>query len=487
MSAANPTPEELNDLFGGWWTAFNREATNTPDPTTQSGNPTPAELADVFGTWGHAAKINDVNSRKIDDPWQKALEKERNRIAVKQQDWEAQQKPKRAALQQALDAAKAERAKAYEDAHSELIVLADQMKAMQPNIGQRQVGEAYKALKARADALNGYINNLDTTFLSGPQNALDEYTSNAKVEYDAIFGPLQKNFDDAYTLADQLRQNSTQQQGFDAAYADASTRFANAVTQHDKDQAAYDMYVAKKNMYDQDSANRKADIDAGRYAVNPYQFMAQGATLGEIEDLRSQVNSGNLRPNMRVAPELVAPEEVKAPEGFKDTAPVHERVKDPTPSAEAAGILGWKAPDPKAAPPADPAAPTTSTTPTDTSSVTSQYKAPTPEDKVKGTGEAAAPAAPANNSSNEPQGASTLQATSSESGAANTTQTSAAQAPAAVAAAPAPALPAQPTGAVAGQANTTGQAPTEPTAPPVEEKPKPFAEDDGTKKEDHVW
>jgi hypothetical protein len=451
------TPREIETLLG------------KPKPLDPVRDPGPKPLPN-----SPRAKAEALLPR--DQQYAIAIARERARIDTEKQHFAQQQDAKRGELETAAKAA-SDALFAAEEAYNQQQILAAQAAAnpkWRNSIASPEttakINAAYEAAKA------GYAQ---------AGTALQTFRDNYDQSIIDFAAPMEKTFLEATTLAQQLRDNGVKQAEFDAAFKDASSRYANAVTQQEKDQAAYDMYVAKKNMYDSDSANRQADIDAGRYAVNPYQFMAQGATLGEINDLRTKVNAGNLRPDMRVPDALVAPEEVKDPGDFKEVAPVHERVKDPTASAEAAAILGWKAPDP-ASIPADPEAPKVSSAETDTSSVVSGYKAPTPEDKVKGTGEAAAPAAPANNTSNEPEGAANLQQTSSASGSANTTQTSATQAPSAVAAAPAPALPAQPTGAVAGQANTTGQATTTPP-PPVEEKPKPFAEDDGTKKEDHVW
>lgn len=303
------------------------------------------------------------------------------------------------------------------------------------------------------------------TALAEHTNGLDERLKNFGAEGEA-------RFNKAVGIADTLTKNAAKQKGFDTAYAKASDEYKNAVTQYDKDRAARKMYEAKKAMYDQDAANRDADIKTGKYAVNPYQFLAQGAQLNEIEELRNKVNAGNLRPDMRVPAELVAPEEVKDPGEFKTGAPVHERVADPTVDADTAQILGYQKP-PEAK--QDAPAPTVSTADVDTSSVTSGYKAPTPEDKLKGTGETqTAPVA-------QPTGASTLQQTSSTS-----TQPSQ-QAPAAQAATPAPALPEQPTGSVAGQTGTSGQQPEQEKPPEEDAKPKPFAADNADEDEDNVF
>jgi hypothetical protein len=199
--------------------------------------------------------------------------------------------------------------------------------------------------------------------------------------------------------------------------------------------------------------------------------MAQGAGINEIDELRKQVNAGNLRPNMRVPDAEVAPTEVKDPGEFKTAEPVHEHVEAPKFSTEVSGILGYKDPTPA---PADAPVAKASTAPIDTSSVKSEYVSPADKNKK--------PEPEKDANGNPIAGAGTLQQTSTT---ANTsTQSTPQTQTAAQAATPAPALAPQPTGSTGGQTNATGQDKTAPvTPPPAEEKPAPFTPDEKTKEE----
>jgi hypothetical protein len=419
------------------------------------------------------------------DQYAIALGRERTRIDAEAHALKQKQDAKRTELQKGLDAATAAREQAREDINAELLALKPIMQGLQPQIQKSAAAkDQYDALMARANLLNQGIKNLDATYTAGAQSALDDFNSGAQAEYDKIIGPQEKNYTDATNLAITLRDNTKKQGEFDKAYNAARSEYENAVTQHDKDYAAFKMYQAKKAMYDQDTANRQADINAGRYAVNPYQFMAQGADLNEINALREQVNAGNLRPNMRVPDAEVAPDEVKDPGNFAGTAPVHQYVEAPKPENQAAaGILGWTAPEP---PKADAPLPQASTADVDTSSVHSDYvspadKAKPPETEKDASGNPVIK--PGSAAANPPPGPSnTLQQTATGSQAQPNQQT------AQQAATPAPALPAQPTGSTGGQTANTGQTQTNtPTAPTQPEKPKPFTEDVQKEDPDHVW
>jgi len=300
---------------------------------------------------------------------------------------------------------------------------------------------------------------------------------------DAFAKPLKDKYGVALSTAEKLRAQARDQAKADADYKTASSMYDNAVTQHDKDYAAFKMYQAKKAMYDQDTANRQADIDAGRYAVNPYQFMAQGANLNEINALREQVNAGNLRPNMRVPDAEVAPTEVKDPGEFARDKPQHVRVAAPEVDDDIATILGYEKPGTQNV---DPTLKTANTGPIDTSSVHSDYvspadKAKPPEPEKDANGNPVIK--PGSAAANPPPGPSnTLQQTATGSQAQPNQQT------AQQAATPAPAMPAQPTGSTGGQTANTGQEQTNtPTAPTQPEKPKPFTEDVQKEDPDHVW
>lgn len=404
-----------------------------------------------------------------DDQYGIALGKERTRMQQAREAYLAEQSHTRDKLATTAGDLAKQAAAAQEAFNAQWIIYqqfanAGKLAQWRPSVDINELRSKYEALKAQADAAYKAVQDFDGSYAAN----LEKFMS-----------PMQKNYDDAVALAQTLRDNKTQQGKYDEAYARARAAYESAVTQHDKDQAAYDMYLAQKRQYDDDAAQRQADIAAGRYAVNPYLFMAQGASLDEIAKLKEQMDAGNLRPNMRVPDAPVAPTEVKDPGQFALTAPVHERVTGPQiTNTAAADILGYKAP---AAPAADAALPTVKTEPTDTSSVTSNYSTPEvtpdkPAPKVDTT--------PRDSSGNvdttKVQGAGTLQQTATT--VAQPTQQTATQQ-----AEPAPALPAQTSGAVSGQENNTGQ--EEQTPPPVtQEKPAPFTADEEKKDEqDNVW
>jgi hypothetical protein len=400
-----------------------------------------------------------------DDAYAIALGKERARIDNEKRAWTEKQATDRAALAKQNETASTE----WQAALTALNEIKNIMAGAASSGGAwRPAHGNLEEAQARADAAEAA--------LTAGTNQLKEFDATYDARTNAYLGPMETNYKDAVGLATTLRDNTKKQTENDAAYARAREAYESAVTQHDKDRAAYDMYKAQKGQYDQDSLNRQADIDAGRYAVNPYAFMAQGAKLNEIEELRKQVNGGNLRPNMRVPDELVAPTEVKDPGEWKTGEPVHERVQGPQGYNLAAGdILGYKAPTEK--PADDPALAHVSTEKTDTTSVAPGYTAPA--DKAK------KPEPEKDPSGNPvvPPTTNNLQATAATAPAAPTQQT------AEQAATPAPKLPEQPSGTVGGQGASTGQAPVEdPAQPPKEEKPKPFSEDNKEQDEDkNVW
>jgi hypothetical protein len=414
-----------------------------------------------------AAKTAALNTP--DDQYAIALGRERTRIDTEKAAMEQKLHSQIDALQQQLADADAKRVTA-QNAYDAQVIL-DKTKAANPAWRNASVSPETSAAITQAK------NEADAAY-AAVRSQLEHFDYDGQLA--AYIDPMEKNYSDAVTTAQTLRDNSKQQGQYDKDYATARTAYDNAVTQHDKDLAAFQMYTAKKGMYDQDSANRQADIDAGRYAVNPYQFLAQGASLDEINKLRDQVNAGNLRPNMRVPDAEVAPDEVKDPGQFDtSTAPTHQQVAAPTVTAPVAQILGYKAPAP---PKADDPLPVASTAATDTSSVQPGYTSPTDknapktDDKPKD-----ASGNPVINQPAQPQGAATLQTTSTT---ANTsTQSTPQTQTAAQAATPAPALAPQASGAVGGQSNSTGQNKTTPSATPVEDKPAPFTPDEKKKDE----
>lgn len=414
--------------------------------------------------------------RTSDDQYAIALGRERSRIDNEAAAFKQNQVAKRAELQKALDAATAERTKAEEAINAELLALKPFMQSLQPQIHNSvKAGAQYDALMQRANLLNQGLKNLDETYIAGPKSALTDFETNAQAQYDQQFGPMEQNYKDAVTAATTLRDNGKKQAEYDTVYKTARSAYDNAVTQHDKDLAAYQMYVAQKGQYAQDSANRQADIDAGRYAVNPYQFMAQGAGINEINALRDQVNAGNLRPNMRVPDAEVAPTEVKDPGAFASDKPVHQKVDAPKLSDSTKTILGYKDP---AAVADDAPLPVASTAEVDTSSVKPGYTSP--EDKNAPKADTTPRDSSGNVVVNQPTGAATLQATPTTANTA--TQSTPQTQTAAQAATPAPALAPQASGSVAGQGTSTGQQATQP-GPKPEDKPAPFTPDE-TKKEE---
>jgi hypothetical protein len=305
------------------------------------------------------------------------------------------------------------------------------------------------------------------------------HDANRKKARDEFRAPMEDRYNRAMGTVSNLAANVDEQKRLDREYEEARAAYNNAVTQHDKDYAAFKMWEAKKAMYDQDSKDRQADIDAGRYAVNPYQFMAQGAGINEIDELRKQVNAGNLRPNMRVPDALVAPEEVKDPGQFQGAAPTRQYVEAPKIDEDVATLIGYTKPN-QTTVSTEIAKP--SSEPVDTSSVTSGYESPAEkEEKPKPETDASGNPVVAQPTGAQPTGAGTLQQTSNAT-------TSPTQQTATQAATPAPALPAQPTGSVAGQGSNTGQTPETQTPPKTEEKPAPFIADEEEKdKQDSVF
>jgi hypothetical protein len=413
-----------------------------------------------------------------DDQYAIALGRERTRIDNEKTAYVAKQQAARKALADQLSKLEQDYADAQESASQAAIL----NKASSPQLpggsggletAVRNAGVSGGAFRVEphvAEAAAAKAADLAAQ-VKGINDQLHDFDTNYQADMDKYFSPMEQNFKDATAAAITLRDNTKKQSEFDAAYKTARAAYDNAVTQHDKDYAAFKMYQAKKGIYDQDSANRQADIDAGRYAVNPYQFMAQGAGINEIDELRKQVNAGNLRPNMRVPDAEVAPTEVKDPGEFKTAEPVHEHVEAPKFSTEVSGILGYKDPTPA---PADAPVAKASTAPIDTSSVKSEYVSPADKNKK--------PEPEKDANGNPIAGAGTLQQTSTT---ANTsTQSTPQTQTAAQAATPAPALAPQPTGSTGGQTNATGQDKTAPvTPPPAEEKPAPFTPDEKTKEE----
>jgi hypothetical protein len=403
-----------------------------------------------------------------DDQYAVALGRERSRIDNEVGAYREQQKAKRASIAEQAEAARQKYEAAMETAHSQALVSRQVNEAngggWHPDSYYFDQALAAQGVPALTQAY-GELSKQLTDFDAGFEQSIKDFSA-----------PMEKNYTDAVNAAITLRDNEKKQGEFDAAYKTARSAYENAVTQHDKDLAAYQMYVAQKAQYDQDSANRTADIDAGRYAVNPYQFMAQGAGINEIEKLREQVNAGNLRPNMRVPDAEVAPTEVVDPGTFQGAAPLHQKVEAPKFSESTNTILGYKPPAPVAD---DAPLPVASTAQTDTSSVKPGYTSP--EDKNAPKTDTAPKDSSGNVIVNQPTGAATLQETSTTANTA--TQSTPQTQTAAQAATPAPALAPQASGSVGGQGNSTGQDKTTQPEPKPEDKPAPFTPDEDKKEE----
>jgi len=442
-----------------------RTGLTAKDIRALTGAPEPIIVPKYLAPAGVAGSKEALADAFVDkgDKYAIALGRERTRIDKEKEAYKAAQLKKRGELETQAAAAR----KAYEAAKEKL----SSIKIM--NAGQGTVGGLYGQIsvnQASTDAAKKAVNDALAALTSVRQQVVD-FDTNYQTGFDEYFAPMEKNYQDATKFAIGIRDSTKKQSEYDTAYEKARQAYDNAVTQHDKDRAAYDMYKAQKDRYDQDSADRQADINAGRYAVNPYQFLAQGAGINEIDELRKQVNAGNLRPNMRVPDAFVAPKEVKDPGDFKTAAPVRERVKGPEGSDDVKKILGYTDPEP---PKADAPLRQVSTEETDVSSVKDGYQSPA-EKKQK--------PEPEKDASGNPviQGAGTLQQTAGATPA--PTQQTAAQA-----ATPAPALPAQPTGSVGGQASSTGQEAVAPEQVKPEEKPAPFTPDEEEKeKQDSVF
>lgn len=466
-----------------------RQAVTSLTPEQQAallGKPTTDPLIVPYG--GAVSKTKQTFGT-ADDKYAQALGKERLRIDNEKRAYKEQQTTARATLAAQVAAAEQAYLKAL-DADKQNTILMRGVTALNHKVDDTgtspwqpdarfaaQDSDAAKQAAASLGTLNQQLHDFDTNYDSN----MEKY-----------FAPMEKNYTDAVTLATGIRDYTKQQGGYDADYAKASAAYDSAVTQHDKDRAAYDMYVAQKGQYDQDTANRQADLEAGRYAVNPYLFMAQGASLPEINALRDQVNSGNLRPNMRVPDAETAPTEVTDPGAFVDDKPVHAQAAAPVPaSADAAKILNWTAP---AAAAPDAALPEVSTTKTDVSSVTPGYTQPAvnpdkvaPKTDTTNTTATSPNGTTTNTGTNTPAPATNTLQTTAQNASNTSTQTTPAQT-AATAAAPAAALPEQTSGTVTGQSNSTGQAPNSTPAVKPEDKPEPFTPKADEKDDDaNVW
>lgn len=308
--------------------------------------------------------------------------------------------------------------------------------------------------------------------LNTSRPALQQFDASAEQAYNDFAAPLDQRFEKLSGGATAINEYNSARNAADAAYEEARKKYEAAVTQHDKDRAKYEMYLAQKKQYEADSAQRQADIDAGRYAVNPYLFMAQGANLNEIEELRKQMNEGNLRPNMRVPHEFVAPEEVKDPGEFNMAMPEREVVAGPEIDSDVAEFYDYQLPEQEEAAPL----PTVSTEKTDTSSVTSNYTSPetTPDKPTEEEKKVKPQQAP-------PPTTNTLQQTSSQSAQPTqaTPQSPPQQQPSVAATNPDTTLPEQESGTVSGQQSQGGQQPQAQPEPEGEAKVfKPGEEED---------
>jgi hypothetical protein len=215
-----------------------------------------------------------VNALKTpDDQYAIALGRERSRIDNEKAHFTEQQKAKRAELAAQAEAARQKYEAAMETAHSQALV----SRQVAEKNGAPWLPDSYYFEKALA-AQN--VPALTQTY-GELSKQLGDFDTNFDQSITDFTAPMEKNYSDAVNAAVTIRDNTKKQSQFDDAYKAARSEYDNAVTQHDKDYAAYKMYQAKKSMYDQDSANRQADIDAGRYAVNPNRRTPQATKRGQ--------------------------------------------------------------------------------------------------------------------------------------------------------------------------------------------------------------
>jgi hypothetical protein len=104
-----------------------------------------------------------------------------------------------------------------------------------------------------------------------------------------------------------MKQIETGNADLDSQNATAKDKYGQQLADYDDSVKSYQDYQKQKTDYDQAAAQREADIAAGKYNVDPYRFIHQGASLPEILELRKQLNSGVAKPLMRVPTAPTAP------------------------------------------------------------------------------------------------------------------------------------------------------------------------------------
>lgn len=249
----------------------------------------------------------------------------------------------------------------------------------------------------------------------------------------------------------------------------AEDAYVKGQKKYETDKQAYDAYLAEKGKIDSQNAALRSDIQAGKYDVDPYDFLKK-ANLVERRDMLKQLEAGKARPTMRAPKEMALPKEVAAPQEL--VAPEYaEFGKIEGVDQELLDTLGYKAPTPSESwkKPAVPAA----------------APPPAPEQTAPA---AAPPAAPAPTQEQKPPAPPTTQQTAAQAATTQTTQATSQtpiEQPKAEPTNPSTSIKPQTEGTVSGQASGSGQGatPQTPAATPDQLlNPKPFEEPE--KKED---
>lgn len=325
------------------------------------------------------------------------------------------------------------------------------------NAGQAQLAELQKQL---ADLSNGFASGRDAL------------TKQQKEYYDRVAATVQA-----------LREHAVQQKAIDAENARRAAAYQSQVDPYNQGVGAYDKYVSDQTAWQKDADQLNADIAAGKYAVDPFAFLHGQHSVPEIEELRKQINAGNMRPNMGVPTLRAAPTAVTRP-GEAPTAP---QLKDNAPDVhvddDVAKTLGYHATAPKPITLAQ----VTKTPVSEAPQPTTPVKAANPEAKAK---PLTNPGTVDQSVQQPPKVATQQTAQSSPLTTQSTSQTQNAPTPAAPVN-PSASLPPQTAGSVAGQApanssdNSEGSKPQ--ATPNALANPAPFKDPDKDEDKDKKW
>jgi len=148
----------------------------------------------------------------------------------------------------------------------------------------------------------------------------------------------------ARNTADALRSHAARQNAIDNTNRTLAEKYNSQVDPYNAGVDAYGRYLNDQATWQKDADQQQADIDAGKYRVDPFSYLHGQHSLPEIEELRKQINAGNMRPNMGVPALRAAPTVVQRP-GEAPTRPdLQADDPDVQMSSEIANILGYKAP-----------------------------------------------------------------------------------------------------------------------------------------------